>query len=514
MKCNNCGRELNNGSKFCPYCGVPVKKKYEKLWLILLVVAVFSILAGSVCFVASRIFGQFINNTGIGISSSTGESGTDMVCVNGVICNSAGAVNNRFKGAKEYEFYTDPEGTVGMIFVDGEVNLIDSGLNMTCIDKNCVDAVMNYTGKYIYVATSNSSELGKGLCVYNVNEKDYKLIEACDIEDSRCLATSPDGNTALVSREGAIFMMGADGFSEKIYDGPGAFDALLVSNDRKVAYFVPTLREGLFCWKEGNVIQFYDEMFWGNIAANSDCKKILFYNAGVGLNYFDSDTMSESKVVLSDSTFSALYKGKGFVFSDTDVNYFPGADSFEGMYITAGRTSFWLNADIDAVCKDEYWSEVCSGSEFKVYDITEKSINSITYKDGETKTEEVYHNDNGVYDCAVSDDGRLLWILLYDKIVTYKDGKVQGDAFKIPGDGFSVGCIKNDPLSDKAYCISDNGKVYMLDEKGNNTEIGTVKGAYGLYTDFSNGKEIVTVEDEDDNRIFIVHGKLIKKDDN
>ena len=53
----------------------------------------------------------------------------------------------------------------------------------------------------------------------------------------------------------------------------------------------------------------------------------------------------------------------------------------------------------------------------------------------------MYHNDNGVYDCAVSDDGRLLWILLYDKIVTYKDGKVQGDAFKIPGDGFSVGCI-------------------------------------------------------------------------
>ncbi|SFU32058.1 zinc ribbon domain-containing protein [Butyrivibrio sp. M55] len=509
MRCTDCGREINNGSKFCPYCGVPVKKKNEKLLLIVLVVAIFAIAAGAVCVIVSSVFGRIKEG---GAVSQEAKSGINMVAVNGQIFNSSGAVNDKFKGTDYYEFYTDPEGAVGMIFADGGVYMIDSALKETLIDDGCVDAVMNYTGEYVYIATSEKSKLGKGLCVYSTKDNSYNLIEACDITYLSCITASPDGNTVLVSRGDGIFIMGLDGTSEKIYDEQHSVsNVFAVSNDRKVAYFSPDPGEGLFCWKEGNVINLYNEYFGGYIALNSDCKKIMFENTD-GLRYFDSNAMNESKVILSYPYFDAIFKGKEFFYSDVDANYFPGADSFEGMYIKADRSSYWLNADMEAVCKSDSLAYAYSDREFKVYDIEDDSIKAILYKDGETQTEELYHNDNGVYDVAVSDNGEVLWILLDDKIVTYKDGKVMSEAFKVPGDGFSIGNIMNDPLSDKAYCLSDNGTVFALDENGNHSEIGTVKNAYGLWRDYSNGKSIIAVEDDDGDMTYIVHDHLVKKD--
>ena len=510
MRCTDCGREINNGSKFCPYCGVRVSKKKEKLLLIILVVAIFAIVAGAVCVIVSSVFGRIKEG---GKASQEAKSGIGMVAVNGQIFNSSGAINDKFKGADYYEFYTDPEGAVGMMFANEEVYLIDSGLKETLIDNGCVDAVMNYTGEYIYIATSEKSKLGKGLCVYSTKDNSYNLIEECDITFSSCITASPDGNTALVSRSDGIYIMSLDGTSEKIYDEQYSVSKVLaVSNDRKVAYFSPDPGEGLFCWKEGNVINLYNEYFSGDIALNSDCKKILFKNMGDGLRYFDSNEMSESKVILSSSHLDASFKGREFIYSDAEVDYFPGADSFEGMYIIADRSSYWLNADMEAVCKSDSMACAYSDREFKVYDIEDGSIKAITYKDGETQTEELYHNDNGVYDVAVSDNGEVLWILLYDKIVTYKDGKVVGEAFKVPGDSFSIGNIINDPLSDKAYCLSDNGTVFVLDENGNHSEIGTVKNAYGLWRDYSNGKRIVAVENENGDLVYIVYGQLVNED--
>ncbi|WP_026666880.1 zinc ribbon domain-containing protein [Butyrivibrio sp. AE2005] len=564
MKCNNCGREISDSSNFCVYCGVQVVKpqytqnaaatgnislakpqnaqnsaamgnmasakvntsdKKGKIALIVLVVAIFAVISGIIGTVAFNLVKKYVipelagitdTNTNTNANTNINVTGNAMVVADGAIFNSSGAVNEQFKGAEGYEFYSDPEGTVGVIFVEGEVYLIDSELKTTLIDDSCVDVSMNFTGNYVYVATSEKSKLGKGLCVYNTKDNSYNLIEECDIIDSCCITASPDGNTALVSRTDGLFMMGLDGKSENIFEAANQyFNVISVSNDRHVAYFSPQMGEGLFCWKDGNVIKIYDDdfrSFSGYVALNADCKKILFKKLGEGLRYFDSDEMSESKVILSDSHIDAYYKGRGFTFSDISVNYFPEAENFEGMYLIADRSSYWLNSDMEAVCKTDGYATSYSSREFKVYDIEENSINAITYKDGKTQTEELYHDDHGVYDVAVSDDESVMWILLYDKIITYKDGKVVGEALKVSNDGFSIGNIMNDPLSDKAYCISDSGTVFVLDENGNHDEIGKVDNAYGFWDEYSGGKSLISVESEEDTLAYIIYGKIVKKD--
>ena len=564
MKCNNCGREISDTSNFCVYCGTQVANqqyaqnaaamgnislakpqnvqnpaamgnmaeakanasdKKGKIGLIVLVVIIFAVISGIICNFAFNLVKKYVMpelaritdiNTDTNTNTNISVSGNAMVVVDGAIFNSAGGVNEQFKGAEGYEFYSDPEGTVGVIFVEGEVYLIDSKLKTTLIDDNCVDVSMNFTGNYVYVATSEKSKLGKGLCVYNTKDNSYNLIEECDIIDSCCVTASPDGNTALVSRTDGLFIMGVDGTSENIFDVNQFFNVISVSNDRHVAYFSPQMGKGVFCWKDGNVIKIYDgefNSFSGNVALNADCKKILFKKSGEGLRYFDSNEMSESKVILSDAYVDAYYKGRGFILSDITVNYFPEAETFEGMYLVADRSSYWLNSDMEAVCKTDGFSTSYSRREFKVYDIEDSSINAIIYKDGKTQTEELYHGDNVVYDVAVSDDESVMWILLYDKIVTYKDGKVVGEALKVPGDGFSIGNIMNDPLSDKAYCLSDNGTVYVLDENGNHDEIGKVDNAYGFWDEYSAGKSIISVESDDYTLSYIVYGNIVKMND-
>lgn len=490
---------------------------------------IFAVISGIICNFAFNLVKKYVmpelaritdintdTNTNTNSHTNISVSGNAMVVVDGAIFNSAGGVNEQFKGAEGYEFYSDPEGTVGVIFVEGEVYLIDSKLKTMLIDDNCVDVSMNFTGNYVYVATSEKSKLGKGLCVYNTKDNSYNLIEECDIIDSCCVTASPDGNTALVSRTDGLFIMGVDGTSENIFDVNQFFNVISVSNDRHVAYFSPQMGKGVFCWKDGNVIKIYDgefNSFSGNVALNADCKKILFKKSGEGLRYFDSNEMSESKVILSDAYVDAYYKGRGFILSDITVNYFPEAETFEGMYLVADRSSYWLNSDMEAVCKTDGFSTSYSRREFKVYDIEDSSINAIIYKGGKTQTEELYHGDNAVYDVAVSDDESVMWILLYDKIVTYKDGKVVGEALKVPGDGFSIGNIMNDPLSDKAYCLSDNGTVYVLDENGNHDEIGKVDNAYGFWDEYSAGKSIISVESDDYTLSYIVYGNIVKMND-
>ena len=484
MKCNNCGREISDTSNFCVYCGTQVANqryaqnaattgnmaeaktnasdKKGKIALIVLVVIIFAVISGIICAFAFNLVKKYVMpelaritdintdtnadtntnaNTNTNSHTNISVSGNAMVVVDGAIFNSAGGVNEQFKGAEGYEFYSDAEGTVGVIFVEGEVYLIDSKLNTTLIDDNCVDVSMNFTGNYVYVATSEKSKLGKGLCVYNTKDNSYNLIEECDIIDSCCVTASPDGNTALVSRTDGLFIMGVDGTSENIFDENQFFNVISVSNDRQVAYFSPQMGKGVFCWKDGNVIKIYDgefNSFSGNVALNADCKKILFKKSGEGLRYFDSNEMSESKVILSDAYVDAYYKGRGFILSDITVNYFPEAETFEGMYLVADRSSYWLNSDMEAVCKTDGFSTSYSRREFKVYDIEDSSINAIIYKDGKTQTKELYHGDNVVYDVAVSDDESVMWILLYDKSLLTKTEKLWVKHLRFRGMAFPL----------------------------------------------------------------------------
>ncbi|MEE3493949.1 MAG: zinc ribbon domain-containing protein [Butyrivibrio sp.] len=523
----------------------PASKGKEKTLLIVLAIIVFVIFASVAGFIGIKVIKVISEGAGLGSSNEssyavsdnigteetesddvanntaengnngTGQAGQNMASVNGIICNSAGAINEQFKGKQEYEFYTDPEGKVGVIFVDGEVYLIDSSLNATLIDKSCVAVAMNYSGEYIFIAASGESNLGSGLCVYDVEKNEYSRIKECNITESFCLAVSPDGNTALVSRSDGVFIMGLDGTDEKIYEpNDYPYHVLGVSNDRSVAYFYTHNGYGLFCLKEGEVTQIYDSPFYGSVAFTSDCKKMLFKATTEGLYYFDPATMSEAKVVLSFDTISARFKGKEFVFADTKLTYYPDAESFEGMYITAEKYSFWLNADIEAVCREDYRANACSRQELKVYDIHDGVIYAITYKDGEAHREEIYKDDSRAYDFTVSDDESILWIVADDKVIMYKDGAVVKEVLNIDGDGFSVGCIKNDPLSNNIYCFSDNGKVFMIDEKGDTSELGTLDGEFYFHEEYSHGKEFaVAIGGESDNEyVYLLFGRLIKKD--
>ena len=529
--------------------------KKEKTKLIIVVVSIFAVVAGIFCAAVLNIVEEVTKRSGIddgiagrseeisdeerrkaesyneeismelsddsansateSIDSVIGDVGDNMASVNGVIFNSAGAVNAEFQGNNNYKFFTDPKGEVGMIFVNGEVYLIDSGLNTTLIDSDCADAVMNYTGKYIYIASSEESKLGKGLCVYDVDANEYKFLEECDISESFCISVSPDGNVALVSRGDGVFIIGLDGTSEKIYEpGKEAFHAVAVSNDKKVAFFYPARQEGFLCWRGGETVQFSDTKIYGGIAVNSDCKKILYKVPSEELKYFDSGTMNEAKIVVQSDSVSAYIKGREFVFAEPDVSYYADVDSFEGTYITSNKGSFWVNANMDAVCNDEYRTTVCSNQGDKVYDYDDegKIIYSITYKNGATHKEEIYHDYRFILDFTVSDDDRLLWIALENKIILCKDGKEFKDALTISEDSLSVNCLKTDPLTGKVFCLTNKGNIYMFDENGNPTEVCTVKNPYDFNVVCSQGKYIIACEDIGRGYYYlIVHGRIIRE---
>ena len=164
MKCNNCGREISDTSNFCVYCGTQVANqryaqnaattgnmaeakanasdKKGKIGLIVMVVIIFAVISGIICNFAFNLVKKYVmpelaritdintdTNTNTNSHTNISVSGNAMVVVDGAIFNSAGGVNEQFKGAEGYEFYSDPEGTVGVIFVEGEVYLIDSSLD-------------------------------------------------------------------------------------------------------------------------------------------------------------------------------------------------------------------------------------------------------------------------------------------------------------------------------------------------------------------------------------------------
>lgn len=585
MKCNNCGSEIEEGNDFCPICGVRIlnydvdvlnsgcmeenavneqvqmpieknpsgqmqqhiepapdnrlpdkahaKKDIPKALLVVLVLLVFSVVAGGVCFIGYTAFKTISENADFGsvlegddaekdkaeddidkyVNKGTGLPGKNMISVNGIICNSAGAVNETFKGTISYEFYTDPEGEVGVLIDDGEAYLIDSSLNVTLIDKGCTDVVMNYTGEYIYMGTSEESKLGKGLCVYDVAKNEYSLIKECNITESFCIAVSPDGKTALVSRDDGVFMMGLDGLDEKIYDPRDIpFHVYGVSDDRTIAYFSAYCEHGIYCWNEGELVKVYSAILDGAVAFNSDCKKILFKPEEKGLYYFDPATMTEKKEVFPYKYILAQYKGKEFICEDEVINYFPEAESFEGMYLVADHAGFWLNADMETIRMDNSIAQEYSGADFTVYDYDVEALNAITYKDGETKTEAIYQGDRSFSCFAVSDDDSVVWISVDDTLFMYKDGALIKEALHTTDAGIVE--VMNDPLSDKIYAMDSDGKLYMIDENGEVTELAIFNESSSLWQRVYHGKRMIFVSDgtEEIEYVILINGWLIKKD--
>ena len=499
MKCKNCEREIEKRSKFCPYCGAPVTYPW---WNVLGIAVVPAIILLIVFFARDPI-----------LNKDKYIVGKNIVEVGGIFANDAGAINYKFKGADIYEMETDPDGKIAVFEYEENIYFVDSDLKINLIDSGCYDFSMNYTGEYVYIVSSEGSEFGSGLCVYDVARKQYRLVKKCDVSYhyNKSIVSSPDGNLVLISRDDGLFIMGLDGEEQRI-ESDSYFETLAISNDRRVAYFGNGF-DGIICWTPEKIKDVSSD-FSGLAAVDSECKKIIFDVSGDyltrELHYFDSETMDRSKKIASN--FNSLYlNGEECLFS-RGAYYYPNAESFEGVIVNIDERLCWLNADMVIVYIGDVYEHIFSRDESKTYFIEENGIVCATYKGVKRQLDKIYYTDAVIESFTVSDDNSSLWIAFDNKIVKYKDG-VEKEVFVVNDDHFGNESIINDPLTDKIYCITAYGNVYLLDEDNGAVLMKKIrKGDYLRFKDNLGKPKIIITSEDGEHHDCILFGNIINVD--
>ena len=456
----------------------------------------------------------FIWNLVFNRSNNEYIAGKNITVAGGVFSNDAGAINHKFKGADIYEIETDPEGKVAVFRYEKDVYFVNSDLKIELIDRGCSDISMNYAGDYVYIASTESSKFGRGLCAYDVTRKQYRLIKNCNIRNYNSITSSPDGNSVLVSRSDGMFIMGPDGEEQKINSGLDFYYVTLaISNDRSVAFF-SNYAGGIMCWTPDKLKYIYTSDFTGYTAVDSDCKKIVFYvykEPKGELYYFDSETMDRGKSI-APGEFSMYLKGEKCLHSYEGSFYYPNVDSFEGMAIKDNGKMFWLNADMDILNIGEVSDPVYSHGENKLFYKEENDIVSATYKDKKNQLDKIYHSDEAIKSFTVSDDNSSLWIALDKKIVKYEAG-VEKEVFAVEDDRFGYKSIINDPLTDNIYCITENGNTYLLNEESGATLVKKTRKGDFLKFSYNTGKAVISITSQgEEHHNCILFGKIINVD--
>ena len=94
----------------------------------------------------------------------------------------------------------------------------------------------------------------------------------------------------------------------------------------------------------------------------------------------------------------------------------------------------------------------------------------------------------------------------------YKDGALIKEALHTTDAGIVE--VMNDPLSDKIYAMDSDGKLYMIDENGEVTELAIFNESSSLWQRVYHGKRMIFVSDgtEEIEYVILINGWLIKKD--
>ncbi|RKM57325.1 hypothetical protein D6853_04740 [Butyrivibrio sp. X503] len=569
MRCNNCGNELNEGTKYCSICGFPIEQAQKgnnivqqpvqpsSKWggastalkhktEIIVLASIIGVLILSAVIFAIIYFGSGFEKPGKFVASNTAESSgvssSDTDEDDAKASDSSEADNTTEKSVSDIGKWEVSHITITEI--DG-VLYNNQGLSSDEFKDNIeecyfskdssVCAVLDKQNNLYFVRGDLSSELlekgsfavfsGDNSCLIYLNNASIKRFD-CQTSETTFIAKADSIDETAISPNGEFIAFlhaehkdGDTKYNYYVYSKDGtevsctstviAYRIEGVSNDGKKIYFQSyALGEGaVYCLKDGEFIRIEGSEDHGRAYFDFAMDNALIEKDDA-IYYFSSETCKSEKIASGKAC--AVYPKRYYNNYITAVMY----DSrLEGCVIEYDDKFYWIDDKMELIAiSDECLVSGCDfvgGADGKYRFLYQgnKNIHLITYDNGATDDKLFYQCDSEIFDIAADPDYNEVWISSFNNEIYHI---TESGAEKIGYDNL-VNAIRiaYDMFCERIVFCGDDKKVAYKDSDGNIITIREDCEYVGSQYPFSSK----TVCTDSNGKHYIIYGNLFVEDD-